>query len=76
MNLLCKIRHKWKYSTENWDIDTKPGNLKLHRTMSFKVRVCQRCYQKQRQELNGEIWFDVSLSKEEIREIKLKRLGL
>jgi hypothetical protein len=72
MNWLCKIRHKWKYSTEKWDIGKHQGGAHI----TLKVRTCQRCYQKQRQELNGELWFDVSLSKEEIREIKLKRLGL
>jgi hypothetical protein len=72
MKILCKIRHNWKFSTEKIDIGKKgSGN---HITLN--VRVCKRCYLKQRQELNGEIWFDVALSKAEIREIKLKELGL
>ena len=72
MSILCKIRHRWSYSTEKWNIG-KPGSG-AHITLN--VRVCKRCYLKQRQELNSELWFDVALNKEELREIKLKKLGI
>jgi hypothetical protein len=72
MKILCKIRHNWKFSTEKWSIG-KPGS---DNHISLNVRVCKRCYLKQRQELGDGLWFDVALSKEEIREIKLKELGL
>jgi hypothetical protein len=69
---LCKIRHNWIYSTEKINI----GKLGSGFHITLNMRRCKRCYKKQRQELNGEIWFDVSLNKEEIREIRLKELGL
>jgi hypothetical protein len=68
----CRIRHKWEYSTERWDIGKEGSGA--HITLNF--RICKRCYLKQRQELNGFDWFDVDLSKHEIREIKLRKLGL
>jgi len=73
MSFLCKIRHNWKLSTENWDIGKRPGS---GHHITLNVRICKRCYLKQRQELNSSVWFDVALSKAEIREIKLKELGL
>ncbi len=72
MSWICKIRHWWSYSTEKVNIGKKASGNHI----TLNVRVCKRCYKKQRQELNSEIWFDVDLSKEEIREIKLKELGL
>ncbi len=69
MKILCKIRHKWSYSTEK--INIGKGGSGAHITLN--VRMCKRCYKKQ---LYGELWFDVSLNKEEIREIRLKELGL
>jgi hypothetical protein len=72
MSWLCKIRHNWSYSTEKINI----GKLGSDAHITLNMRLCKRCYKKQRQELNGEIWFDVSLNKEEIREIRLKELGL
>ncbi len=79
MKILCKIRHNWKFSTEKWSIGKRGRPAREPGTdnhITLNVRICKRCYLKQRQELNGEIWFDVALSKEEIREIKLKELGL
>ena len=73
MSWLCKIRHNWSYSTEKINIGKKKGS-DAHITLN--VRMCKRCYKKQSQELIGELWFDASLSKEEIREIRLKELGL
>ena len=70
MKLLCKIRHKWNYSTEKVNI----GKTKSDAHITLNVRMCKRCYKKHRQELNSDIWFDAPLSKEEIREIKLNQL--
>jgi hypothetical protein len=70
MSWLCKIRHKWEYSTEKVNIGKKGSNVHI----TLNVRMCKRCYKKQRQELVGELWFDAPLSKEEIREIKLNQL--
>jgi hypothetical protein len=72
MSWLCKIRHNWIYSTEKINI----GKLGSDAHITLNVRRCKRCYKKQRQELSNGIWFDVALSKSEIREIRLKELGL
>ena len=72
MSWLCNIRHRWIYSTEK--ISIGKGCSGSHITLN--VRLCKRCYKKQHQELDGEIWCDVALNKEETREIRLKELGL
>lgn len=72
MSFLCKIRHKWEYSIERWNIGKKSSSPHI----TLNVRICNRCYLKQRQELNGFNWFDVDLNKHEIRDIKLIKLGL
>ena len=72
MSILCNIRHSWRFSTEKINIGKSGSGCHI----TLNVRLCKRCYFKQRQELHGEIWFDVALNKEEIREIKLKQLGL
>lgn len=71
MSWKCKaLGHNWEYSDRKVIINTNGGHL------TFKNRLCKRCYLKQEQNFVSEKWNDISLSKDEIREIKLKDLGI
>ena len=61
----CLIKHKWEYKTEDISFF---NNI----TMPTKVRLCTRCYKKQRS--LGLDWVDWKLTLEEERDIKLKRI--
>ncbi len=71
MSWKCKLfRHKWKFSKKKFIIND------LGAYISFDIRICQRCYLKQQQELQSGKWFDRKLDKDELRELKLRDLGI
>jgi hypothetical protein len=71
MNWKCKLLgHDWKYSDRKVVINQSGGHL------TFKNRLCKRCYLKQQQNIVSEKWNDIELTKDEIRDIRLKELGI
>ncbi len=71
MNWKCKVfGHKWEYSDRKVTINKSGGHL------TFKNRLCLRCYLKQQQNIVSNKWNDVELTKDEIRDLKLKHLGI
>jgi hypothetical protein len=68
----CFIKHSWEYKEE---MITYSNTNKLKSvTMPTKVRLCNRCYKKQRSK--GIDWVDWELTLEEERDLKLKELGI
>lgn len=65
----CLVKHKWKYKTEDISFF---NNINV--IIPTKVRICARCYKKQRSV--GFDWVDWELTLEEEREIKLKEIGI
>ena len=59
----CLIKHKWEYNITR---------LKTNVDMPTKVRLCNRCYKKQRSV--GIDWVDWELTLEEERDLKLKQI--
>ena len=70
----CSIKHKWEYKTEDISFFSNITRLESNVTMPTKVRLCKRCYKKQRSV--GIDWTDWELTLEEEREIKLKEIGI
>lgn len=68
MSWLCKLRHKWSYSDNK--VNLKIGHL------TIKKRRCLRCYKSQVYVMSPGQWQDIELTRCEIRDIKLKKLGL
>ena len=75
----CSIKHKWEYKKE--DIIYKRINteyfsfpLKTEVPIPTKVRLCTRCYKKQRTGIRGYYWIDWYLTPEEERDIKLNKI--
>ena len=71
MKLLCILSHRWNYGEEKVPVGKQYSGSHI----TIQKRICKRCHQKQRL-LDGTLWCDVALTKEELREIKLKELGL
>jgi hypothetical protein len=66
-------QHDWDWNKE--DIDWISG-VGTKVAMNTHVKICQNCHKKQRYG-NGQGWVDWDiLSKEEIRDKKLKQLGI
>ena len=75
MNWKCLFGHKWTYSKQNFNLVEIFGTDRINVDMS--VRICKKCYKKQRKtETINPVWKDVSLTKSEKRDKKLKELGL
>jgi hypothetical protein len=75
MSFLCKIiKHNWSYTQDKIHIHSAVGDGRAHITLTH--RLCKRCYKKQVQLLHTSKWEDVELTKNELREMKLKKLGL
>ena len=68
MKWLCKIRHKWQYTP------TKKS-LKVGQLITIRRR-CLRCDKVEIQSLLDSSWYRAKPTKEELREINLKKLGL
>jgi len=47
MNWKCIFSHDWKFSTENLEY-SELSNRSKKRTINTPVKVCQKCYKKQR----------------------------
>jgi hypothetical protein len=75
MSFLCKIiKHNWSYKQDKIHIHSSLGDDKAHITLT--KRLCKRCYKKQVQVLDTGNWEDIELSVDELREMKLKKLGV
>lgn len=68
MKWLCKIRHRWHYTPTRQSL--KVGQLILIR------RRCLRCDKVEVQSLIDDSWYVTNPTKEELREINLKKLGI
>ena len=68
MKWLCKIRHKWKYTPTKQPL--KVGHITIQR------RRCLRCDKIEVNSLIDDSWYLAKPTKEELREINLKKLGL
>ncbi len=68
----CVIKHKWVYKNE--DINFFHGIRDIEVNIPTKIRLCSRCHKKQRS--RGIDWIDWELTLEELRDIKLKKLGV
>lgn len=73
----CLIKHKWEYNKEDifYERVSIGSFLTKGATMPTDVRLCKRCYKKQRLGTRG-YWIDWDLTKEEERDIRLKELGI
>lgn len=76
MNWRCLIGHNWEYKSEEITFVRRKSGSHLQDTVIVptKVRLCQRCYKKQR--TKGIDWVDWELTKEEERDFKLKSIGV
>jgi hypothetical protein len=75
MSFLCKIiKHNWSYTQNKIHIHSAVGDGRAHITLTN--RLCKRCYKKQVQTLDTGRWEDIKLNVDEIREMKLKKLGV
>ena len=84
MSWLCNIKHKWIYKIE--DITLLQGvYTKYVVTKPTDVRFCERCHKKQKsrwtslnsiKNLRNSDWVDSGLNKSELRDKKLKELGI
>jgi len=77
MNWKCLFKHDWKYSNEKHLVSMK-GSYVHRMEIVVNVRICDKCYKKQRrsQMPNKSNWIDLSLTKAEKRDMKLKQLGI
>lgn len=101
--LKCFFGHKWEYSEEKLrysDLSDLPVDIQfivrqvgpVHNPkdcfFNVKVKLCSRCYKKQRENLlgrqfpekngitDGHLWMDFGLSPNEIRDKRLSDLGI
>jgi hypothetical protein len=83
MNIRCFFGHKWEYSIIDRNVEYNiPGSKKLSIKITDNFRLCRRCYKKQiamntpfsYNKIAG--WRDDELSKDELRDKKLKELGI
>jgi hypothetical protein len=84
LSWLCLIKHKWIYKIE--DITLLQGvYTKYVVTKPTDVRFCERCHKKQKsrwtslnsiKNLRNSDWVDSGLNKSELRDKKLKELGI
>jgi len=84
LSWLCLIKHKWIYKIE--DITLLQGvYTKYVVTKPTDVRFCERCHKKQKsrwtslnsiKNLRNSDWVDSGLTKSELRDKKLKEIGI
>jgi hypothetical protein len=80
----CKIfGHKWNHYKEEVEQTISPPFPQLHQpfniTVDTQFRICDRCqYKQERKHFTGKDtdWYEVELSKEQLRNKKLKELGI
>jgi hypothetical protein len=80
----CKLfGHKWNYYKEEVELTISPPFPQLHQpfniTVDTQFRICDRCqYKQERKHFTGKDtdWYEVELSKEQLRNKKLKELGI
>jgi hypothetical protein len=84
LSWLCNIKHKWIYKVEH--ITYIQGVYSSYKVIKpTNVRFCERCHKKQKsrwssldslKELTSSDWIDSGLTKSELRDKKLKELGI
>ena len=86
MNIRCIFGHKWEYSIIDRNVEYNLPLIRGLKKVSIKItdnfRICKRCYKKQiamntpfsYNKIAG--WRDDELSKDELRDKKLKELGI
>ncbi len=80
MNWKCLIKHNWVYSVEDV-IEYEGSDFEI--PIKTNVRFCDKCHRKQKskwhfinlKQLSDRDWVDLK-SKQEERDIKLRKLGL
>ena len=80
----CKLfGHKWNHYKEEVEQTISPPFPQLHQpfniTVDTQFRICDRCqYKQERKHFTGKStdWHEVELSKEQLRNKKLKELGI
>jgi hypothetical protein len=74
----CFIKHSWEYKEEMITYRMQSIGIYTNKlksiTMPTKVRLCNKCYKKQR--TKGIDWVDWELTLDEERDLKLKELGI
>lgn len=82
------FRHDWKYSREKIEyevitslptgitvnVQQNPSYPKL--MIDTNIRICNRCYKKQKVSKQGTAWTDYKLTEQQLRDKKLKDLGI
>lgn len=83
MNIRCMFGHKWYYYINERVIkfDIVIDNKKVELKITDELRMCERCYKKQKAFKSllsdyTEGWIEESLTKDEIREQKIRSLGI
>jgi hypothetical protein len=91
MNIRCLFGHKWELSKQEREIEytlpkfAEKGTRKVTITTSDDIRICKRCYNKQKAMYANPFnnskhrtpdWRDIELSKDELRDKKLNELGI
>ena len=80
----CKLfGHKWNHYKEEVEQTISPPFPQLHQpfniTVDTQFRICDRCqYKQERKHFTGKDtdWYESELSKEQLRNKKLKELGI
>ena len=88
MNWRCLFGfHNWEHKTEYVLYSRRVGKVHSHlpshihhapdsMSLSTTARVCKSCYKKQIVQPGDGGWIDYSLNKDELRDKKIKELGL
>jgi len=84
VKMKCKLfGHKWNHYKEEVEQTISPPFPQLHQpfniTVDTQFRICDRCqYKQERKHFTGKStdWHEVELSKEQLRNKKLKELGI
>ncbi len=81
MYLGCLFGHNWEYKVEdityvrlNNYVDITTSSVNDRVVMQTKVRLCVKCYKKQR--THGQDWTSCELTLQEDRDKKLKEIGI
>ena len=75
MNLRCLLGHKWEYCTEDITYNNTAHVYPPKQIiMPTQVRLCLRCYKKQKNMIGD--WTNWHLTKQEERDKKLKEIGI
>jgi hypothetical protein len=89
INLKCIFGHKWNYYQETEErvgtfgsssgyAGSTPSSYTKKYFINSDFRICESCYRKQENKsyINSNKWIDVPLNKKDIRDKKLKNLGI